>query len=238
MQGKGGVGKSAVAAFLAQWLTGGDSQRTTCIDTDPVNATFAGYQTLDVHRVDILQDDAINPRCFDEVIELIMAEQRDAVIDNGASSFVPLAHYLLTNQIPALLDELGRSLVLHVLITGGPAILDTLHGLHALVRQFPEPCRFVVWLNPYFGPVRYQDKEFEELKVFTEHRARISALIKLPTLQPDTFGADLRAMLMARRTFSEAVADITTGLVTRQRLKLIQQKVFSQLDAAASAGIL
>lgn len=237
MQGKGGVGKSSAAAFLAEYLTASDP-RTTCIDTDPVNATFAAYKALSVRRVDIMQDDTINPRRFDEVVELIMAEPRHAVVDNGASSFVPLAHYLLSTGIPALLDELGRELVLHVLITGGPAILDTLHGFKELVRHFPVPCRFVVWLNPFFGPVRFQDRSFDELKVYTENRDRISALITLPTLQPDTFGADLRAMLIARRTFAETVADPATGLVTRQRLKLIRQQVFAQLEAAAAAGIL
>ncbi len=238
MQGKGGVGKSSVAAFLAQFLSADEGRRATCVDTDPVNASFTAYKTLDVHRIEIMQDDMINPRRFDEMIELIMSQPRDVVIDNGASSFVPLAHYLLTNQIPALLDELRRVLVLHVLVVGGAAMIDTLHGLNELVRHFPDPCRFVVWLNPFFGPVRLQEKDFEELKVYTEHRARISALIKLPTLQPDTFGADLRAILTARRTFSEALADKATGIVTRQRLKLIRQNVFAQLEAASEAGLL
>src|SRR4051794_1715904 len=92
MQGKGGVGKSTAATFLAQWLTGDDPQRATCIDTDPVNATFTAYKTLDVRRVEIMQDNNINPRRFDEVVELVMARPQDAVIDNGASSFVALAH--------------------------------------------------------------------------------------------------------------------------------------------------
>jgi hypothetical protein len=96
----------------------------------------------------------------------------------------------------------------------------------------------VVWLNPFFGPVRLNDKDFEELKVYVENRDRVSALIKLPTLQPDTFGADLRALLTARRTFDEAIADTGTGIVTRQRLRLIRQKIFAQLDAAATEGVL
>jgi len=237
LQGKGGVGKSVAAAFLAQFL--GAPDKATCIDTDPCNATFAAYQALDVQRVEIMQDDAtINPRRFDEVIECIMAAERAAVIDCGSSAFVPLAHYLLTNDILALLDELKRTLVLHVLVTGGPSILDTLHGLSALVKQFKAPCRFVVWLNPYHGDVKVDHKGFEELKVFTDNRTRISALIKLPALQPDTFGADLKAMLLARRTFDDAIADPKTGIVVRQRLKLIRQNIFAQLQAAAGAGIL
>jgi hypothetical protein len=238
MMGKGGVGKSSLAAFLAQFLGRPDGRGAICIDTDPVNASFAAYQTLGAHRVELMQDEQINPRRFDDVIERIVSEERDAVIDSGASSFVPLAHYMLTNQIPALLRENRRQLVLHAVVVGGPAIVDTLHGLNELVRHFDEPTRFVVWLNPYFGPVSLWGKDFEELKVYTENRHRISALIKLPTLQPDTFGADLRTLLTARRTFREALEDPKTGIVAKQRLKLIQQRVFAQLQAASTAGIL
>jgi hypothetical protein len=247
IQGKGGVGKTTAATFLAQRLTRDDPTRVTCIDTDAFNATFTAYKWFGVHRVDIMaptegeDPDAparIDPRRFDEVIELIMAGERDVVIDNGASSFVALAHYMLTTQIPELLQENGRELVLHVSVVGGPSARDTLHGLKALVGQFPDPCKFVVWLNPFYGPVTYQGKSFEDLKVYQDHRARISALIRLPTLQPDTFGADLSVMLAARRTFNEAIADMTTGIVTRQRLKLVRQRIFDQLDAAADAGIL
>jgi cellulose biosynthesis protein BcsQ len=42
LQGKGGVGKSFVAALMAQYLQD-RGQDPVCIDTDPVNATFAGY---------------------------------------------------------------------------------------------------------------------------------------------------------------------------------------------------
>lgn len=249
IQGKGGVGKSTAAAFLAQFLrTRNGPQRVTCIDTDAFNATFTAYQSLGVRRIDIMQpeegsDDPdgaarIDPRRFDEVIEIVTSDQRDAVIDNGASSFVALAHYMLTNQIPALLEENGRELVLHVSVVGGPSARDTLHGLKALVGQFPDPCKFVVWLNPFYGPVQYQGKNFENLKVYQDHRDRISALIRLPTLQPDTFGADLSVMLAARRTFEEAIADTTTGIVTRQRLKLVRQQIFDQLSASSDAGIL
>ena len=45
LQGKGGVGKSFIAALLAQYKAS-KGQPSLCIDTDPVNATFHGYQAL------------------------------------------------------------------------------------------------------------------------------------------------------------------------------------------------
>ena len=238
LNGKGGIGKSTLPTMLAQWKVELAPGCVTCIDTDPINGTFAAYTSLDVHRVEIMEDNNINPRRFDEIVELIMAHEHDAVIDAGATSFVALAHYMITNQIPALFHELERTLVVHVPVVGGPAFLDTLKGFHDLVRQFPDPCRIVVWLNPYFGPVRQDGKEFEDMNVYVDNRDRVAAIITLPTLQADTFGFDLRTLLEARRTFDEAINDTGTGVVPRQRLRIIRQKIFTQLDAAAAAGIL
>ena len=40
LQGKGGVGKSFVASTLAQYMKN-KGEEPLCIDTDPVNTTFA-----------------------------------------------------------------------------------------------------------------------------------------------------------------------------------------------------
>jgi len=80
--------------MLAQWKAELASGCVTCIDTDPINGTFAAYTSLDVHRVEILEDNNINLRRFDEIFELIMAHEHDAVIDAGATSFLALAHYM------------------------------------------------------------------------------------------------------------------------------------------------
>ena len=88
-----------------------------------------------------MEDNNINPRRVDEIVELIMAHEHDAVIDAGATSFVALAQYMITNQIPALFHELGRTRAVHVPIVGGPAFLETLQGFRSLVSQFPNPCR-------------------------------------------------------------------------------------------------
>ena len=117
LQGKGGVGKSAIAAIVAQYKKS-IGQAPVCIDTDPVNATFAGYKALNVRRLNIMEDDEINTRHFDALVEIIATAENDVIIDNGASAFVPLSHYLISNQVPALLQEMGHELVVHTVITG------------------------------------------------------------------------------------------------------------------------
>ena len=52
LQGKGGVGKSLVAAVLAQYLKSA-GRDVRCIDTDPVNRTFAQYAALNADRLQL-----------------------------------------------------------------------------------------------------------------------------------------------------------------------------------------
>src|SRR5713226_6266141 len=163
LQGKGGVGKSFIAAMIAQYKAS-KGQKPLCIDTDPVNSTFHGYKALGVRRLQIMDGDEINSRNFDTLVELVAASKDDVIIDNGAASFVPMSHYLLSNQVPALLQQMGHELVVHTVITGGQALLDTVNGFAQLVSQFPEEALFIVWLNPYWGPIEHEGKRFEQMK--------------------------------------------------------------------------
>jgi hypothetical protein len=232
LQGKGGVGKSFIAATLAQYKAS-KGQTPLCIDTDPVNATFAGYKALGVKRLHIMEGDEINPRNFDTLIELVAPSKDDVIIDNGASSFVPLSHYLISNQVPALLADMGHELLVHTVITGGQALLDTVSGFSQLVSQFPTEAIFVVWLNPYWGPIEHEGKGFEQLKAYTANKARVSAIVTIPSLKEETYGRDLSDMLQERLTFDEALAMGSLSIMTRQRLKIVKGQLFGQLDSAA-----
>ncbi len=229
LQEKGGVGKSVIAAALAQYMKSKD-QNPLCIDTDPVNATFHGYKALDVKRIHIMEDDEINPRRFDALIDLISDSTEDAVIDNGASSFVPLSHYLISNQVPGLLMEMGHELIVHTVITGGQALLDTVSGFAHVTSQFPDRTLFVAWLNPYWGPIEHEGKTFEQMKAYLANKARVSAIVRL--LKEETYGRDLSDMLQERLTFDEALAMDSLTIMTRQRLKIVKRLIFEQLDTA------
>jgi hypothetical protein len=95
-------------ATLAQYkLSKGSAP--LCIDTDPINSTFHGYKGLSVQRIELLDGDEINTRHFDALVELVASSTVDVIIDNGASSFVPLSHYLTSKQVPALRADIGIS---------------------------------------------------------------------------------------------------------------------------------
>ena len=232
LQGKGGVGKSVTAAFLAQFLGERGGESPTNIDTDPVNATFHGYKALNVKRLQIMEADEINPRSFDTLIEMIAAAKGDVIVDNGASSFVPLSHFLISNQVPALLGEMGRELVIHTVVTGGQALLDTISGFNQLVSQFPSEALFVVWLNPFWGLIEHEGKGFEQMKAYTTNKSRVSAIIQIPSLKKETYGRDLSDMLQERLTFDQAIAQESLTIMTRQRLKIIKGQVYGQMENA------
>jgi hypothetical protein len=231
LQGKGGVGKSFIAATLAQYKQA-KGHTPLCIDTDPVNATFHSYTALDVQRLKIMEDDEINPRSFDALIEMLADSAADVIIDNGASAFVPLSHYLISNQVPSLLSSMGHELIVHTAITGGQAMFDTVNGFTHLLSQFPSEALFVAWLNPYWGAVEYDGTPFEKMKAYLANKERLAALVRIPTLKPETYGRDLSDMLKARLTFDQALAMPSLTLMTRQRLKIVQRALFDQMDNA------
>jgi hypothetical protein len=236
LQGKGGVGKSMIAAILAQYMLS-KGETPICFDTDPVNATFLGYAALNARRIQIMDGDEINSRNFDALIEQIAPSEHPVIIDNGASSFIPLSHYMVSNDVATVLQELGHKLVIHTVVTGGQALTDTLKGLAALLTQFPaDSATFITWLNPYWGPIEADGKTFEKMKTYTENKNRISGIVYLPTLKADTHSRDFAEMLQERLTFDEALASPTLHIMVRQRLKIVKAEIFSKLESVA--GIL
>jgi hypothetical protein len=231
LQGKGGVGKSFIAALLAQYKES-KGKKPLCIDTDPVNATFQGFTALDVQLLNIMEEKKINSRKFDDLIEMIAATEQDIIIDNGASTFVPLSDYIISNNIPDMLSSMGHELVIHTVITGGQALKDTINGFDQLIRTFPDSCLFVVWLNPFWGPIEFEGKTFEKMKIYITNKGHVSAIIKIPDLTKETFGLDLTNLLKDRLTFKEALDNKDLTIMTRQRLKIINKQLFDQLDAA------
>ena len=230
LQGKGGVGKSLIAAVLAQYKAS-KGQNPLCIDTDPVNATFNGFKALNVQRLQIMDGDEINSRKFDVLVELIAPSTDDVIIDNGASSFVPLSHYLLSNQVPALLKDMGHELIVHTVVTGSQAMDDTINGFATIVNSFSAN-EIVVWLNPYWGAIEHEGKSFEQMKIYTTNKSRVSAIIKIPLWKAETFGRDISDMLQERLTFADAIASSANTIMTRQRLTIAQKQLYEQMDIA------
>lgn len=218
LQGKGGVGKSLVASALVQYFTQNDVP-VQSIDTDPVNATLGGYKEFSAKIFNIMDGDNINSRKFDEVLEIILnaAADEHIVIDNGASSFIPLMSYLKENDAVSLIQEQGHTVYMHTVITGGQAISDTLNGLKSLCINF-QAVPIVVWLNLYFGDIVHEGKSFDQFKIYKDHNGQFHAVITIPNKNKLTFGKDVEELLARKQSFAAGI-NSSLPIMVRQRLK-------------------
>lgn len=229
LQGKGGVGKSLIAATLAQYFNDrGDN--LFCADTDPVNDTFSRYKALGVKTIGILdKDNNIDTRVFDGLMEELIEHEGTAVIDNGASTFVPLTTYMVHSQAIETLVESGRPVTIHAVLTGGQAMQDTLVGLKSLLETQTAPV--VVWINEFFGPVTKNGKSFIESSLFESYKDRIKGVITLEKRNADTHGKDMELLVSNNLTFEEAKTSDIFTLMPRSRLARVQKEIYQQLDA-------
>lgn len=229
LQGKGGVGKSLIACLLAQYLKS-QSSDVKCLDTDPVNQTFSNYKELGAEYIPILVGSKIDERQFDGMMEQILtAESGSFVIDNGASTFIPLTSYMAENSVVQVLEEAGYEVYFHTVVTGGQAIIDTMSGFKALA-EMTNSKNIIVWLNEYFGSVEYNGKTFIEMKAFKEMEDCVRGIVVLHKRNPDTFGKDFDEMTKRKLVFSQAIADPAFSLMAKQRLKTVQKDVFAQIE--------
>ena len=130
---------------------------------------------------------------------------------------------VVTNEAPSILSQGGHQLVVHTIVTGGQALVDTLHGAAQLVKQL-EDARFVVWLNPFWGPVALDGKTFEQMKVYQDIKKRIETVVNLPAFTDELFPQDIASMLNSRLTFKEAIESPDHSLMSRHRLKVAQRE--------------
>jgi CO dehydrogenase maturation factor len=234
LQGKGGVGKSLIASLLTQHRI--DSGCNTLpVDTDPVNKTLAAYKSLNVHEIHLLAKDSTNidQSKFDKLIELILEHDGyEIIVDNGASSFIPLSSYLIENDVIHILHDNGVRIVIHVIISGESNLLTTLQGFKEIAEQFPIETDIVVWLNHYHGEIMSDGKPFEDMKVYKDNKHRVFGIITLPK-QPDLFERDISTMQTQRLTFDEVASfkdGSIFGIMNKSRIHRFRKQVFSQLS--------
>ncbi len=231
LQGKGGIGKTLVANLVTQYClnTGREVQ---AFDADPVNASLRATVALGAKTIDLVVDGELAGQTADAFIEKLLTCETDVVLDSGAASFLPISRYLVEHEIAALFEAADRDLVIHPVVSGGSAFLETLKGLEALVLHFPASVKFVVWVNGYFGAGRVAGNlvEFEETPLYERCKDRVLGLIHLRRL-PQMFDENFSRMLANRLTFDEALDPTVGGFntVERQRLKMIQKEIFAQL---------
>ena len=228
LQGKGGVGKSLVASILAQYFRH-HGREIRCIDSDPVNQTFSQYAELGAEHLALMRAGRIDSSGFDILLHRLITEEETFIVDNGASTFVPLWSFMLESNALQMLAEAGRKLYVHTVITGGQALGDTLKGFKSLADSSAER-NIVVWLNEYFGVIERDGKTFTDMQAYKESESKVFGLVHIAKRNPDTFGRDVEEVIARKRTFEDAIRNGTATVMSKQRLKMVQRDLFEQLD--------
>ena len=189
---------------------------------------------MNVDALDITTaNNTVDSRKFDDIIDDIIASERDFVIDNGATNFLPFMAYLVDNRVSEVLSENSRDLVLHVPIVGAEAMMETIQGFNDIAINIGEHAKIVVWLNEAVkGVIQPDGKDFEQIQVYTRHKDKITALIRVPYHASELFGQDMDELLTKKMTFDEAINSGQFRLMAKQRLKQIQREIFDQLSLA------
>jgi hypothetical protein len=151
------------------------------------------------------------------------------IVDNGAASFIALSNYLVENEAIDMLAAADKAVMIHTVITGGQALVDTLSGFSRLAEQLPAAAQMIVWLNEFFGDITVDGKSFEAMKVYQQHRDRVHGLIRIPKQNSATFSKDIELMLDRKLTFAEIDQNPDFGVMAKQRLRMIQRALFQQL---------
>ena len=234
LQTKGGIGKSVAAAWLSQYLLN-QGRAVLTIECDQSNRTLSRYEQLQTERLDLLdKDEQIDRRRFDALMERLVEDQEPIIVmDNGQASFVPLTRYLVECDALSLLEQAGRRSFVHCVVTGGQLGPSTLSGLEQILSALSESAEIVVWRNAHFGPI---DEEAYQ-KIVEASGAELPEPVHLDRWSKP-FEDDVQEMLQSFLTFEEALQSPDLGLMSRQRLAMVQRRIFGELQHALPMGAL
>lgn len=235
-QGKGGVGKSFVSQMLAQYFMHYKKIATSVADTDPVNASTARMAGLQAEFIKIMENDNILQSRFDGLFTAIVEnDEATFVVDNGASTFLPMMKYFRENDIIDLFDSIERPTFIHSVITGGQAQKDTVQGFIRTCELVKgSSVKVVAWINEKDGVPMVEAKSGNRPLYgstwFERYSDSLSGVINIVDRSSDAFTNDLKLLTENNLTLEEAKVSELFNIMQRTRLNKVFKEVYLQLD--------
>lgn len=233
LQGKGGVGKSFIASILAQYFKDHKQLDTVSVaDTDPVNASTARVKRLNAEIVQITENNTVIQSKFDSLFESILTNDGTFVIDNGASTFLPMIQYFDDNEIIPMLIDSKKNVFIHTIIVGGQAITDTLQGYENILEMVKGTrAKVVVWINEFQGVPSANGTPIINTGIFEKAKGSLSGVIQIVNRNSDAFDSDLKRLTEKSLTLKEIENDSDFKIMSRSRLFRVFNDIYKQLDA-------
>lgn len=238
LQKKGGVGKSTLCCFFAEYMLY-KGRTLRCYDTDVSVGKFSSFTAFNVQKVNIFDEQKrIDPIQFDGLMEELLAagDDEEIIIDTGGDSYTALNSYIIENDVFSLLSEHGHRVFWHTVLLGGADYEITTSDFSNLASNFSvfDGVSFVIWLNPFNGKkVAFNKINFEDSDLFkaAKKTGKVFALIDLPVTDPLTFGHNIGTMLENKQSFAEAIDDSKRfNIMARSRLTKMRKSTFALID--------
>lgn len=228
--GKGGIGKSTAAAFMAQALK--ETGSVSAFDLDPRRGTLSDFKALGVEPIEAADGELANVKELDSLLDRLCEADDACVLDVGSGSYVGFLSWIKRDDVISILADAGKRVVFHVVVAGGKELVDTTLGLKNMIDNM-DGAEFVVWLNPHFGELTHDGVHFLESPFFAEYRSRILKVITLPTLDQNYEKPALAGLLRGSETFAEA-ASSDRKRAEKARLARLWQPIKTQIEGAVS----
>ncbi|HGG5823061.1 TPA: conjugal transfer protein TraL [Salmonella enterica subsp. enterica serovar Saintpaul] len=233
LQGKGGVGKSFASSILAQYFKDNKKMDNVIVaDTDPVNSTTAKVKRLNAEVIKIAENNKIVQSKFDSMFESILtSDNHTFVIDNGASTFLPLLQYFADNCVMEMFNDIGKNVYLHTIIVGGQAQADTIEGFESIAELVKDTnVKIIVWFNEFQGIPAIENIPLIETKFLNKNKDVLAGAIIIKDRKSDAFDEDIERMTSMSLTLEEVKASEKFGLMSKSRLNRVFNDIYQQLD--------
>ncbi|HFP4036883.1 conjugal transfer protein TraL [Escherichia coli] len=233
LQGKGGVGKSFATAILAQYFIDEKNMDNIVVgDTDPVNTTTVKVKRLNADLIQITENSKVIQSKFDPMFESMLTNSQNTfVIDNGASTFLPLIQYFNDNCVMDMFEDVEQDVYIHTIIVGGQALADTLQGFEELKQLVKgSKVKLIVWINEFQGIPTLENTPLIKTKFIEKNKDVIAGLVVIQDRKSDAFTTDIKELTEKSLTLKEALESEYFGLMAKSRLKRVFNDIYKQLD--------
>lgn len=230
-QSKGGAGKTIVSTILAQYLKSKINE-VYFFDTDASNKTFSGFQSLNVEKVNVLDENKmIDQGRFDDLLELLVKVEGTTLTDTGSGEFLAIVNYMIGTDVLSILEDAGKEVVFHVPVVFDESVKETFICLTTLIENFPS-AKFVVWRNFHHA----KDTGSIDFKALTKKCPNIIGYIDMPKLNDQLEGLNFANMIYDKMTFDEYIDEKSNKIGHRQRIKKLKQYYFDELNKLLAAS--
>lgn len=232
-QKKGGIGKSVIAGWLAQYLEQLEGERPLCFDADSNNHTFAKIKALQAEPVKLLENGEVNSILFEELLQAAVNSGKTSVIDTGSSTFLPFWSFARANQLFPLMEEEGYRMVLHVPLAAAPNLDDTLQGFGEIADESADRS-IVVWLNEREKPILDREQIAKNAILKKSEKKVLGVVVLQNQRKYMAHRESVRKMLSDNLTFAEMMK--AGQMFQRSHIRQVRDEVFGELDKVFKAA--